>query len=212
MRNTVSAITLAVLTLAASTATAGPIPVSYTFDQGTSQGSYVYSDPGFVKLTDGVLGYTGWAVNGAPQWVGWTANQVNVDFTFAGMTAISGVNLGTTQDNLADVVLPSLTVSQWVNGQWSQVGSLTVPASAANDHSSLDTSPHGFLSLSGLNIYSDKVRLTLNSNGPWIFADEVTFNEGVQQDNAMPEPGSMGLLAAGMALLALRPRKAVRRS
>lgn len=203
MRITVSAIAMAVLALVSDSAAAGPIPVSYTFDQPTSHGSYVYSDPGYTKLTDGTLGYKGWAVNNAVPWVGWTASQVNVDFTFAGLTSISGLHLGTTQDNPADVVLPSLTVSQWVGGQWAQVGSLTVPASSANNQNSLDDTPHGFLSLSDLGIYSDKVRLTLNNNGPWIFADEVTFDAGTrQQDNPVPAPGTGVLMVAGLLLLA----------
>lgn len=209
MRTTLSAIALSVLALACGAASAGPIPASYTFDQGTDSGSYVYNDPGYTKLTDGVVGYNGWYPNSAAPWVGWTDALVNIDFTFSGLTSISGVHVGSTQDNLNDVVLPSVTVSQWVAGNWVVAGSLVVPPSSANDNWYLDTQPHGFLDVTGLNIFSDKVRVTLSTNGPFMFTDEIKFDAGAQPapNTQLPEPRTLGLMTAGLGLLAFSRRR-----
>lgn len=67
--------------------------------------------------------------------------------------------------------------------------------------------PHGFLDVTGLGIYSDKVRVTLLQNGPWIFADEITFDAGVQQDKPLPEPHTLAQMAGGLGLLVWARRR-----
>lgn len=213
MRKAFTAIAAAILALVSGVAAAGPVPSSYTFDAGTDSGSWGYHDPTYSKLTDGQLGYAGWANDFGSKWVGWLDDEINIDFTFSGLTAISGVRVGSTQDNLSDVVLPSVKVSQWVSGNWVLAGSLTVPPSAANNVNEYSTAAHGFLDLLGLNIYSDMVRVTLTANGPFTFTDEITFDHGEvpanqgNQGNPLPEPRTLALMTAGLGLMALGRRR-----
>jgi hypothetical protein len=98
-----------------------------------------------------------------------------------------------------------------VGAAWSLVGTLNVPESAANDNSPYSTSPHGFLTLSNLNIDSQFVRvsLRLSSNGPYTFADEVDFYSSAAP---VPEPETYAMMLAGLGLLGFvaRRRKAAR--
>ena len=187
---------------AATAASANVVnPVSYTFDQSNSCGAWCnYFDPSFTKLTDGVLGTKGWAANQGQEWAGWLSKPVvNIDFTFANSVQISNIRIGTTQDNLGDVVIPSFNIYDWESGNWVLKGNVTVPASSANDQYLYDTAPHDFLDLSNLNINSQFVRVSALTNGPWIFVDEVQF----ESSNQVPEPGSYALLLAGLCALTL---------
>ena len=173
---------------------------SYTFDQATSCGSWCYHDPGYTKLTDGVVGYRGWAVNAGAEWNGWVGvPSVNITFQFAGATKFSSVSVGSTQDNLGDVVLPSFDLWAYVGGSWVHQGSIINPPSSANDASSGDTGPHAFYTFSGLNVITDQLRVTANSTvpGTWMFVDEVRFDV-----SPVPEPSSWAMLLGGLALLA----------
>ncbi|NOT83496.1 MAG: hypothetical protein HOP02_01680 [Methylococcaceae bacterium] len=71
-------------------------PVSHSFDQPTSCGAWCYYDtsPTPTKLTDGVLGYAGWAANSRVTWDGWLYTNVNIDFNFAAKVKIDSINVG----------------------------------------------------------------------------------------------------------------------
>ena len=204
MKRIVTALALAIISkMAFATAV---IPVSYTFDQANGCGSWCYFDPNFTKLTDGVIGDAGWAVNQGQEWDGWVGvGAVNIDFNFGQAVNLNSVAIGSTQDNLGDVALPSFQVSEWVGSQWVSVGSIINPPSSSNDNSAYSTAPHPFYTLSNLNIDSQYVRVTATANGPWIFVDEVQFG------SAVPEPESYALfgLGAGLALWAARRNKKV---
>lgn len=195
-------LTLAAL-FASSAVFAAPItPVSYTFDQATACGTWCYHDAGLTKLTDGVVGNAGWAVNAGQEWDGWVYQPVvNIDFNFGSVVGIDSVAIGSTQDNLYDVALPSFTVSQWSGSNWVAVGSIINPASSANDHSPYDTSAHNFYTLSNLGISSQYVRVTALANGPWTFVDEVKFT------TAVPEPETYALMGLGLVALIARRRQ-----
>lgn len=186
------------------------LPTGYTFDQPTSCGTYCYHDSG-VELTDGRYGRAGWAANlgngAAAEWVGWAYQPVvNIDFTFSGLVAVDTVAFGTTQNQVNDVVLPSLEVFAWVGGAWQSAGVLYTPENSANDVDALSTSPHGFLTLSGLGIVSDRIRVQarFSADGPWTFVDEVDFYAPV------PEPAQawMVLVALPVVWAARRLRRA----
>jgi len=171
-------------------------PAGYVFDASPDCGSWCYHDPSYAKLTDGVTGLAGWAVNQGQEWVGWRSSGVNIDFDFGQTATVTSVSVGSTQDNLTDVVLPSFLVSKFFNGQWSAVGGLTIPPDSANDRDSGDSSPHGFHTLAGLNFDSRFVRVSVIANGPWTFLDEIRFTGAVGQ--AIPEPASLGLFGLGL--------------
>ncbi len=181
-------------------------PVSYTFDQATSCGTWCnYHDPSFSKLTDGQVGYLGWAADQGQSWVGWVYTPVvNIDFNFGQVRSISDVTLYTTQDNLGDVVLPSLKVWQKVGTDWVAVGGLKIKPSAANDHDPFDQKEEALsFGLTDLDIQSQYVRISLSRNGPWIFASEVKF----EQAAAVPEAGSIAMALAGVAVSGLMVRR-----
>jgi hypothetical protein len=194
--------------LAVCAATGTQAAPTYTIDQATGCGTWCYGEAVFPdppKLTDGVVGRAGWAANAGEEWLGWV-NQpvVNIDFDFGTSTLISSVSIGSTQDNVDDVALPSFQVFEWVSGAWSLKGSLLNPPSSANDHSSLDTSPHALYTLAGLDIHSQFVRVAVLANGPWSFVDEVIFTPG---PTAVPEPASAALVLAGLGVVAAQRRR-----
>ena len=201
--------TLALIALTCSTgAMADTVtPTSYTFDQSTACGSWCYHDPSRTKLTDGVIGNAGWAANAGSEWVGWVYQPlVNIDFSFASVSSIGSVSIGSTQDYLGDVALPTFSVSAFESGNWVLKGTLVNPPSSANDNSPYSTAPHSFYTLSNLDITSNKVRVSVSANGPWSFVDEVRFTGNV---SAVPEPETYAMFLAGLGLLgAVARRKA----
>lgn len=172
-------------------------PVSYTYDQPNSCGSWCnYFDPNFTKLTDGTLGFAGWAADQGQTWVGWNYKPVvNIDFDFGNAVHISKIDVGSTQDNLGDVVLPTVNIFASSNGSsWSLFGNLTTPANPGNNVDPYSLASHGFLTLDNLGINNRYVRVQLVANGPWSFTDEVRFS-------AVPLPATAWLF--GSALLGL---------
>lgn len=202
---------LAGLALAAPAVMAADVaPISYQFDQPTACGTYCYHDTSGTELIDGAYGTSGWAADlgrgPAQEWVGWVYTPVvNIDFNFLGAPTIGAVHVGTTQDSTGDVVLPSVSVSSWNGSAWTLVAQLSVPESSANDQNALSTAPHGVLTLSNLHIQGSKVRVTLSQSldGPWTFADEISFTSAAP----VPEPGTWALLAMGLAVVAVGARR-----
>lgn len=195
---------LVVSLLGATTANAA---MTYTFDQETHCGSWCYHDPGYAKLTDGVVGNTGWALNEGKEWVGWYLKPVvNIDFDFGAATAVSSVSIGSTQNRLDDVVLPSFEIFDFENGGWILRGMITNPRSAANNHSQTDRSEHAFYTFSDLNITSRYIRIAALANGPWTFIDEVRFETGAPV-SPVPVPGSYAMLLTGLSLIGLVARR-----
>lgn len=185
---------------------------SYTFDQPTSCGTWCYNDPGLTKLTDGVVGNAGWALNSGAEWDGWVGvPAVNITFQFAQNVKFSSVSVGSTQDSLGDVVLPSFDLWAYQGGNWVLKGSIVNPASDANDHSPYDGGAHPMYVFSGLDFTASQVRITATPGvqGSWVFVDEVGFNV-----SAVPEPASWAMLLAGLGLTAFtqRRRLAVKRA
>lgn len=179
---------------AAPAAAANIAPLSYSFAPTTQCGSWCYHDYPTTKLTDGLLGVAGWATNQGQEWDGWTARVVDIDFRFATAQNFGSVTVGSTQDQLNDVVLPNLNIFSSLNGvNWTFQGSLNTPASSANDVYLYSTAPHGFLTVGGLNFTAPYVRVQAVNNGPWIFVDEVTF----QGSGGVPEPATWGLMILG---------------
>lgn len=178
---------------------------SYTFDQTTDIGSYEYHDPNFSKLTDGIVGNAGWALNEGVEWVGWRNKPVvNIDFDFGSAKLISFISIGSTQDRLDDVALPSFEIYTLEGGNWVSKGSIINPPSSANDHSSVDSSEHQFYSYSfSTPITNQYIRVAAKANGPWIFVDEVSFRAATP----VPEPESYAMLIAGLGLMGAVARR-----
>lgn len=201
-----AALLLSALTCATGAQAATVTPTSYTFDQSNNCGTWCYFDSAHTKLTDGVVGSAGWAANAGSEWAGWSGQAVvNIDFSFASVSSIASVSIGSTQDSLADVALPSFAVYAYESGAWALKGTLINPPSDANNVNAYSTAPHSFYTLSGLGIVSDKVRVAVNANGPWSFVDEVRFTgAGVAP---VPEPDTYALLMAGLGVVGLVARR-----
>lgn len=213
MKRTLIGLSLATACFASLASAAEIVPVSYTFDQATACGTYCYHDEGGGQLTDGIYGVEGWTVdlgNGnAQEWVGWVYTPtVNIDFHFATAVNVSEIRVGSTQDNLGDVVLPSVAVFSSSDGlAWSLVSQLSVPESSSNDRSLVGLGPHTTLTLSGLGITNAsyvRVALSESVDGPWTFTDEVDF---IGTAAAVPEPETWLLMGAGLALLGVRRQR-----
>ena len=159
----------------------GPVvPLSYGMDVMPHSS---YSDNTGRQLNDDQVGVSGYNVNlgqgNAYEWLGWNSNQVNVDFDFGRTTLIDTVKVGATQDEYTtNVTLPSIEVFQRVGDSWVSAGTLLVPQSSANNKGTYSTEPRRSLDLSGLNIQSRYVRVSLKGNGSWIFVDEIDFANG----------------------------------
>ena len=188
------------------------VPLSYTFDRGADCGTWCYPDSTGRELIDGVYGRQGWGAdlgNGnAAEWVGWVGDSpVNIDFDFCRPVDVDSVSVGTTQDNLGDVVIPSVSV-YWSNDriEWNFMQGLLMPESASNDRDYMSTAaPHVFLTLDGLGISAARyVRVSLihSLDGPWTFADEVDFNGA-----PVPEPGTSAPMLGGLGLVGALARR-----
>ena len=189
---------VAALTVTSANALVRVYPVSYHFSQPTACGSWCYHDPNFSKLTDGAVGNIGWAVNQGQEWDGWyNTPQVDVIFDFGTAKHVDIARVGTTQDNLGDVVLPRLHFFFSNDGQaFVQTGGNITGASAANDHSAFDTGALHLTQVAGLASDSRYIKLSALANGPWTFLSEVEF---YRLGSAVPEPASWATMLLGLA-------------
>lgn len=207
LKRLISVVAFSVLAIAAQ---ASPIaPTGYDFDQPTSCGTWCYHDANKTKLTDGVVGNAGWALNAGQEWAGWAyQSTVNITFDFAGSFLLDSISIGTTQDNLWDVVLPSFLITAYKDGVVTWFDGIINNPSSANDNSPYSSAPHSVFTYSyaGLNVYADKVVVTALAQGPWIFIDEVSFTQG--QSTNVPEPSAALLMLLGLAVLLRRQLKA----
>ncbi len=210
-RNTQLAACLAACLLAAglvAPATAATLtPVSYTFDAATDCGTWCYHDAG-QELIDGIVVPAGWAINEGAGWLGWRDGSVNIDFSFGSAKTFNSVSVGSTQDNVNDVVLPDLNIFSSLNGlTWTFRGTLATAPSAANDVNPFSPSPHGFLTVGGLNFTAPFVRVQAVNNGPFMFIDEVRF--AGSNVAGVPEPTTWAVLLLGFGAIgsALRRRR-----
>ncbi len=183
------------------------LPTSYVFDQATDVGSYTYHDETGRQLIDGYYGVAPWSANlgngPAYEWVGWCNDSiVNIDFDFTTAKQVNMIKIGTTQDNLDDVVIPSFRIySSNDKTSWSFVKLLDIPENNAYNN------VYYTATFSNLNITSRYIRVAavFSSNGPWTFLDEVDF----YQDTTIPEPATIFLIGVAFLFSFLKKRVAI---
>ena len=177
-------------------------PTSYTFDRPTDCGTWCYHDPSFTKLTDGVVGNAGWAVNQGAEWDGWYGGGiVDITFFFSSPVKLNSVSIGTTQNNLWDVVIPTFDVGTYLNGVNTYFDGIdNYPGNPINDVNQYDTGAHSFYTVY-TPAYANEVHVTALAQGPWIFIDEVKFDG---EASNVPEPSVFGLLMLGLLSIGVR--------
>jgi hypothetical protein len=186
------------------------LPVSYSFNQNTSSGSYNYSDWTGSQLTDGMYGGDSWSMDlgygKAYEWLGWLNKPtVNIDFAFEQTTKLNQIDIGTVQDHLNDVVLPSVRLYESVDGYtWTLLDEKLVPESTDNNYK------HSTISLNNFTANTNFIRvsLDLSLDGPWTFSDEIDFYQidsgelGTMsysvESTQVPLPATAALLAVGL--------------
>lgn len=207
-------IVLAVLFLCLGANSAGALeilPDSYTFDRDTDTGTYAYHDWTGIQIIDGEYGIAPWSAdlgNGnAYEWVGWRYDTpINIDFDFGAVTAIDSINVGSVQDHINDVVLPSIEILSSDDGMsWVSAAYIYVPESSDNNNIYMT---YEFDTL-GIQAQYVRVQLIHSYNGPWTFVDEVDF---FTDSAPVPEPATMFLLGSGLLGLAGIRRKFVPKS
>jgi len=180
-------------------------PTSYTFERPTDCGTWCYHDPNFTKLTDGVVGNAGWAVNQGAEWDGWVnGGIVDITFFFSAPVKLNSVSIGTTQDNLWDVVIPTFDVTAYNNGAFTFFDGIdNYPGTPVNDKDPYDMGAHPFYTIYTQNVYANEVHVTALAQGPWIFIDEVRFDGEPGRAN-VPEPSVFALLMLGLLAIGAR--------
>lgn len=208
----VKLVTLAVFVMLLSTAArAGLIevaPINYMVDQPTSKGSYTYHDETGNQLTDGQYGSNNWKDNlgngNAYEWLGWyESSSVNIDFSLDADTVLNQISVGSTQDRLNDVVLPSLYIysRDSLSDEWSLLGQELIAESSANNKT------YYTYNFTDLNITDQFIRVEAQHSldGPWTFIDEVDFYQAAVD---VAEPPVLIIFAMSIiGFLVLRTRK-----
>ena len=175
------------------------VPVGYTFNEEPDSGRYKYYDETGNQLIDGAYGTFPWGAdlgNGhAYEWVGWKeSTPVYIDFDLGGSTEINQINIGTVQNKLSDVVLPSVNLYSSSDGSsWVPFLNYYVPEDSANNRK------YFTYELAGFSITAQFFRVGLyhSLDGPWTFTDEIDF----YRTSSTPEPTTMLLLGIGLVSL-----------
>lgn len=183
------------------------IPVSYSFDQATDTGSFTYHDETGIQLIDGHYGTAPWSANlgngNAYEWLGWVYDSpVNIDFDLGSQNQVNQISIGSVQDHVNDVVLPSIELYSSNDGvNWSLFDSMSNPESSLNDNQ------YFTLEFDNLQVTAQYFRVSLlhSLNGPWTFVDEVDFYHEV---SAVPVPAAVWLFGSGLVgLISFSRRK-----
>lgn len=184
------------------------VPIAYSMPNG-STGNYQYWDDSYTgsgcltcngaalsggvgDLTNGVVATGSWDVVEAPAgpgpYVGWNLTNPTINFDFGAAVIINSVSFHF--DNNNGVFAPNSVV---IAGQ-----SYTIAPPTSSG-------PFWF-TVSGLNLNTSTVPITLVRNGNWLFASEIRFDNV----SAVPEASTSLMMALGglmMGGVALRRRR-----
>ena len=148
---------------------------------------------GTGALTDGIVATQAWdAVSnaqGTGDYVGWKGSPT-ITFRFAGSVTIEAITLVVDDSNVGGVTSPSAVIVDGVTYD--------------NSHYADWFGGTQAITLGGLHIVGDSVTVTLVDPTSWVFMTEATFDGSV---TSVPEPGSIGMMLAGVALLSWKARR-----
>lgn len=172
---------------------------TYNYWDATYDGhGHRHQDHGFLHggtgaLTDGVIATQAWNavsnVDGTGQYVGWKGSPT-ITFHFGSTVVIDGITLYVDDSDVGGVTSPGAVIVDGVtydNGGY------------ADDFGGTQA-----ITIGGLHIVGDCVTITLVDSSSWVFMSEATFDGMV---SSVPEPASIGMMLAGVGLLAWRARR-----
>lgn len=150
---------------------------------------------GTGALTDGFISTDPWQDvsngDGTGPYVGWIDTSPTIYFHFASSVTIDSITLYVDNSNAGGVTAPSGVVvdgTTFENPSWNSA------------------TPSNTITLTGLDIVGNTVKLQLLDPTRWIFVSEIDFN-GVPTASVVPEPGALALVLAGLGLVAFKARR-----
>ncbi len=194
-----SALALGVSMMMAIQAGADPItPLSYAYAPSTPPVNYPDSGG---ELTNGIIGTTSFS---DPQWVGFHVGvetfPVKVTFDFGSVTNFTGISIyGLNYPAAGIAPMTTFTVSYSTNG--STFGGAQVFNTTAAEQAGNPAVEDYSRALSGAGRYIQLSMDTARPSGqPYLFVSEVDFQ-------AVPEPSTVALMAAGAGTIFLKLRR-----
>ncbi len=150
---------------------------------------------GTGKLTDGVIASDYWANTsnsaGTGPWVGWLQSPT-ITFHFAGNVDLTEIKFYVDNSGQGGVSAPDAVIVDGV----SFANTLYQTPGGSTTLSTID--------ITGLDLHSDSVTVTLQQSNAWVFLSEVQF---FSSTSAVPETGNLAMMLGGLSLLGFMARR-----
>ena len=130
---------------------------------------------------------------GTGEYVGWKNTSPTITFYFGSTVTIDSITLYVDDSDVGGVTSPSAVIVDGVTHDNSNYADYFGGTQA--------------ITLSVLDIVGNSVTVTLVDPTSWVFLSEVTFDGVVNSVTAIPEPGNVAMMLAGLGLLGWSARR-----